>query len=173
MVSFQMHRQVASLSSFVRTLGTLKRWWLVTALKVLVSSHRTLPSVSLSAESAEKFQLLLLLLLRFGSDGYLGVLLLMTRHETKRRGKFKGVRGIIHCSDWTFRLHWSLLRLLYLFTIGIDTVSRRFLRRFVLVQLLDVPAQESDQTQSIGFACNKRSWIALTFGKIYYAASEF
>lgn len=58
-MSLVVHRQVAPLSSFVRALGALERGGLAPAFDHLVSTHRTLPPVPLSAETTPELPLLL------------------------------------------------------------------------------------------------------------------
>ena len=58
MMSFVMHSQVPPLSSFIGTLGTLKRRRFTPALQTFVPPHSTLPSIAFPAEPAAEFTLL-------------------------------------------------------------------------------------------------------------------
>ena len=59
-MAFVVYVQVTPLTSFVRTTRTLERRRLIATLDGLVPPHGALPSVSLTAESAAEFALLLM-----------------------------------------------------------------------------------------------------------------
>lgn len=58
MMSLVVHRQITSLSSFIRTLGTLKGRRFAPTLDHLVPPHRAFPPITLTTEPATKFTLL-------------------------------------------------------------------------------------------------------------------